>query len=74
MNLQDQYLSLRTLTVFAGIRKDAVITALESLLTADPAAATARSRQHCMNGIPTGRAICMRSSWKMTISVCVRPP
>ena len=36
MNLQDQYLSLRTLTVFAGIRKDAVITALESLLTADP--------------------------------------
>ena len=36
MNLQDQYLSLRTLTVFAGIRKDAVITALESLLTTDP--------------------------------------
>ena len=36
MNLKDQYLNLRTLTVFAGIRKDTVIIALESLLNADP--------------------------------------
>ena len=36
MNLKDQYLNLRTLTVFAGIRKNTVITALESLLGADP--------------------------------------
>ena len=47
MNLQDQYLSLRTLTVFSGIRKDAVISALESLLAADPEKQEEFADRHC---------------------------
>ena len=47
MNLQNQYLSLRTLTVFAGIRKDAVIAALESLLAADPEKQEEFADRHC---------------------------
>ena len=35
MNLKDQYLKLRTLTVFSGIRKDPVIDALGKMLAAD---------------------------------------